>query len=415
MKNVKKIVLCAVVIIAVIGAIVVKNNLSASKKVNATAAVTKISVDAQSVKGVEKNSSDTYKATLEASEQGIINSKISARIISISVENGQYVNAGDTIATLDAQDIKNNIESSESQLRVTEQQLASAEVPLKKFKTNLDDATRNYDRQKNLYEKGGISKADFEAVEKTLSNAQADYEAGNVSIETAKANIEMQKVSIGNLQDNLNNTVIKAPISGVISEKSMNIGQMASGGTALGKVNNISSLYATIQIPQDKINNVKIGQPATVTLDGSDKTYNGTVQNIDLSADTTARVFNCKIKVDNNDNMLHPGTFAKVDLISDQKTEMITVPINALVGSEGDYSVFINDNGTAKKQKVTIGDTDENNVQITSGIKDGDQVICTNTSTLQDGDEIEIASNEDNTSKEDTSKQNGDNAEAASK
>lgn len=410
MKNVKKIVICAVVIIAVIGAIVVKNSLSASKKVNAPAPVIKISVEAQMVKGLEKNSSELYKATLEASEQGIINSKISARIISISVENGQYVNAGDTVATLDDQDIRNNIKASQSQLKVTEQQLASAQVSIKKLKTSLDDATRNYDRQKNIYDKGGISKADFETAEKTLSNAQADYEAGNVSIQTAEANINAQKVSLSNLQDNLNNTVIKAPISGVISEKNMNIGQMASAGTALAKVNNIASLYATIQIPQDKINNVKIGQPASVTLEGSDKTYNGTVQNIDLSADTTARVFNCKIKVDNIDNMLHPGVFAKVELISDEKIQVISVPIKALVGTEGDYYVFVNDNGTAKKQKVTIGETDGNNVQITSGIKDGDQIISTNTSTLQDGNEIEIRSSEDS-----SSKQNGDNAEVASK
>jgi RND family efflux transporter MFP subunit len=410
MKNVKKIVICAVVIVAVIGAIVVKNNLSASKKVSAPATVAKISVEVQSVKGMEKNSTDVYKSTLEASEQGIVNSKIAARIISISVENGQYVNAGDTIATLDDQDIRNNIKASESQLKVTEQQLASAQVSIKKLKTSLDDATRNYDRQKNLYDKGGISKVDFEAAEKTLSNAQADFETGNVSIQTAEANINAQKVSLSNLQDNLNNTVIKAPISGVISEKTMNIGQMASAGTALAKVNNISSLYATIQIPQDKINNTKIGQPASVTLEGSDKTYNGTVQNIDLSADATARVFNCKIKVDNTDNMLHPGVFAKVELIGDEKIQEISVPIKALVGTEGDYSVFVNDNGIAKKQEVKIGGTDGNNVQITSGIKDGDQVICTNTSTIQDGNEIEINSTEDS-----SSKQNGDNAEEASK
>ena len=92
----------------------------------------------------------------------------------------------------------------------------------------------------------------------------------------------MQKVSIANLQDNLNNTMIKAPISGVISDKSVNIGQMASQGTALAKVNNISAVYATIQIQQDKINNLKVGQAATVTLEGSDKSYNGTVQNIDF-------------------------------------------------------------------------------------------------------------------------------------
>ena len=415
MKKVKKIVIFAVVIVAVIGAIVVKNNLSANKNANVAVVVSKKAVEVQKVKSVQKNSSDTYKANLEASEQGIINSKISARVISVSVENGQYVNAGDTIVTLDAQDIQNNIRASESQLKVTEQQLNSAQVSLKKLKTNLDDATRNYDRQKTLYEKGGISKADFEAAEKTFNNAQADYETGNVTIETSKANIEVQKISIANLQDNLNNTVIKSPISGVISDKSVNIGQMASQGTALAKVNNISSVYATIQVQQDKINNLKIGQAATITLDGSDQTYSGILQNIDLSADATSRVFNCKIKIDNSNNILHPGVFAKVDLISDQKIEIINAPINALVGSEGNYSVFINDNGVAKKQKVTIGETDENNVQITSGIKDGDEIICTNTSTLQDGNEVEAVSNENSNGAQETSKQIGDSTESVSK
>jgi RND family efflux transporter MFP subunit len=416
MKNIKKIVIFAVVIVAVIGAIVVKNNISSNaKKANVAVAVSKTAVEVQRAKAVQKNSRDTYKATLEATEQGIINSKISARVISVSVENGQYVNAGDTIVTLDTQDIQNNIRSSESQLKVTEQQLNSAQVSLKKLKTNLDDANRNYDRQKNLYEKGGISKADFEAAEKTFNNAQADYEAGNITIETSKANIEVQKVSIANLQDNLNNTVIKAPISGVISDKSVNIGQMASQGTALAKVNNISSIYATIQVQQDKINNLKVGQVATVTVEGSDKSYNGTVQNIDLSADTTSRVFNCKIKIDNGEKTLHPGVFAKVDLFSDQKTEIITVPINALVGSEGNYSIFINENGTAKKQKVNIGETYENNVQITSGIKDGDEIICTNTSTLQDGNEVEAVSNENSNGVQETSKQIGDSTESVSK
>jgi len=405
MKKIKKIVVFAVVIVAVIGAIVVKNNLSANKKnENAVVAVSKTVVEVQSAKAAQKKSGDTYKATLEAAEQGIINSKISARVISLSVENGQYVNAGDTIVTLDTQDIENNIKSSESQLKVTEQQLNSAQVSLKKLKISLDDANRNYDRQKTLYEKGGISKADFEAAEKTLNNAQADYETGNVTIETSKANIEVQKVSIANLQDNLNNAVIKAPISGIISDKSVNIGQMISQGTALAKVNDISSIYGKIQVPQDKISGVKIGQAATVNLEGSDQTYNGTIQNIDLSADASARVFNCKVKIDNSDKSLLPGIYGKVELLSNEKIEIITLPINALVGNEGDYSVFINDNGSAKKQKVTIGETNENNVEIKSGIKDGDEIICSNVSKLQEGDTVEAVSSEKTNSTEAVSK-----------
>lgn len=415
MKKVKKIVIYAVIVIAVIGGIIAVRNFTSGKK-NIPTAITasKTAVEAQEVKLVEKNSGDTYKATLEACEQGIVNSKLSAKVISISFENGQYVNAGDALITLDDQDIRNNIKVSESQLKVTEQQLSSAEVSLKKLKLNLDDVQRNYDRQKALYEKEAISQVDFIAAEKSLNSAQADYEAGNVSIQTAKANIEAQKVSLANLQDSLNNTVIKAPISGVITGKNVSIGQMVSPGTALATINNISAVYAKIQVPEDKINSIEIGQAATVTIDGIDTTYNGIVQNIDLSVDTSARVFNCKIKIDNSDKTLYPGVFAKVDLISSDKTQMITVPINALVGSEGNYSVFINDNGKAKKQEVTIGETDENNVEITSGIQNGEQVICSNTGSLQDGDEIDVVSSENSNSIEETSKQNGDNAEAVS-
>ena len=416
MKKVKKIVIYAVVVIAVIGAIVVKNKLSSNaKNTNVAVAVSKTAVEVQNVKAVEKNSSDTYKATLEAYQQGIVSSKVSAKVVSVAVENGQYVNAGDTLVTLDDQDIRNNIKTAQAQLQIYQNQLNSSQVAMEKLKINVDDAKRNYDRQKALFEKKAISQTDFEAAEKTLNTAQADYNSGNASIQTAKSNISAQNVSIANLQDSLNNTIIKAPISGVISDKAVNIGQMASQGTALAKVNDISSVYATIQVPQEKISSVKIGQAATITVEGSDKTYNGTVQNIDLSADTTARVFNCKIKIDNSDKTLYPGVYAKAELISSEKTQVITVPINALVGNEGDYSVFINDNGTAKKQKVTIGETDENNVEITSGIKDGDQIICTNTSTLQDGNEVEVVSSENSNSTEETSKQNGDTAEAVSK
>ena len=409
MKKVKKIVIYAVVVIAVIGAIVVAKNkfFSAKKTTNAVVEVTKTAVEVQVAKTTEKNSGDTYKATLEAYQQGVVTSKLSAKVVSVSFENGQYVNAGDVLVTLDDQDTRNSLKTAQAQLQINEQQLNSSQVSMEKLKNNLDDAKRTYDRQKTLFESQAISKSDFEAAEKTLNNAQADYDSGNATIETSKANIEAQKISISNLQDTLNNAVIKAPISGVISDKSVNIGQMAAAGTVLGKINDISSVYARIQVPQEKINGITMGQAATITVDGSDKTYNGTIQAMDSAANTTTRVFDCKIKIDNSDKSLLPGIFVKGQLINEQKTEIITVPINALVGNEGDYSVFINDNGTAKKQKVTIGETNDNNVEISSGIKDGDQVICTNTSTLQDGNGVDATIKENSSSNNSDSKQDG--------
>lgn len=431
MKNVKKIVIYAVIVIAVIScAAVAKSKLFTAKKEATTAvAASKTTVEALVVKSEEKSLGDSYKATLEAYQQGIITSKIAAKVVNVSVENGQYVNAGDTIATLDDQDIQNSIKTaqaqvqvSEQQLNSTQQQLNSSQVTLQKLQILMDDAQRNYDRQKTLFDGGAISKTDLESSEKVLNTSKADYSSGLASIESAKASIESskasleaQKVNLQKAQSDLANTVIKAPISGVISDKVLNVGQMASQGAALAKVNDISSVYATIQVPQGKIGGVQIGQAATITVDGSDKTYNGTVQTIDSAADATTRVFNCKIKIDNSDKSLLPGIFAKAQLISDQKTQVLTVPINALVGNEGDYSVFINDNGTAKKQKVTIGETNQNSVEITDGIKDGDQVICTNTSTIQDGSEVDVAIKEDNNSDKAASEQDGSADDATTK
>ena len=423
MKNVKKIVIYAVIVIAVIGcAAVAKTKLFTAKKEATTAvAASKTTVEVQIAKAQEKSLGDSYKATLEAYQQGIVTSKIAAKVVAVSVENGQYVNAGDTIATLDDQDIQNNIKTAQAQVEVseqqvnsTQQQLNSSQVTLQKLQILMDDAQRNYDRQKTLFDGGAISKTDLESAEKALNTSKADYSSGLASIESAKATIESskasleaQKVNLQKAQNDLANTVIKAPISGVISDKTLNVGQMASQGAALAKVNDISSVYATIQVPQEKITGVKIGQAATITVDGNDKTYDGTIEAMDSAADATTRVFNCKVKIDNGNKSLLPGIFGKVQLISEEKAQVITVPISALAGNEGDYSVFLNDNGTAKKQKITIGETNENNVEVTDGIKEGDQVICTNISTLQEGSEVDAIIKDDSSSDNTASEQDG--------
>lgn len=422
MKNVKKIVIYAVIVIAVIGcAAVAKTKLFTAKEATTAVAASKTTVEVQIAKAQEKSLGDSYKATLEAYQQGIVTSKIAAKVVAVSVENGQYVNAGDTIATLDDQDIQNNIKTAQAQVEVseqqvnsTQQQLNSSQVTLQKLQILMDDAQRNYDRQKTLFDGGAISKTDLESAEKALNTSKADYSSGLASIESAKASIESskasleaQKVNLQKAQNDLANTVIKAPISGVISDKTLNVGQMASQGAALAKVNDISSVYATIQVPQEKITGVKIGQAATITVDGNDKTYDGTIEAMDSAADATTRVFNCKVKIDNGNKSLLPGIFGKVQLISEEKAQVITVPISALAGNEGDYSVFLNDNGTAKKQKITIGETNENNVEVTDGIKEGDQVICTNISTLQEGSEVDAIIKDDSSSDNTASEQDG--------
>lgn len=420
MKKVRKIVIYAlVVVVLLVGTFIVKFISSNSKTDNVMASENKLSVEVYKAELKDRMSGDTYKSTLEAYEQGIISSKISAKVTKVVVENGQYVNEGDTIAVLDDQDIQNSIKTATAQLEVNEKQVNSAEqqlnstqTSLEKLKINVDDAQRNYDREKALFDAGAVSQSELDASEKALNTSKADYNSGQAnieiskaSIESAKASVEAQKVNIEKLQNDLNNVVIKAPISGVISEKNVNVGQIINQGAVLAKINDISYVFATIQVSQEKINDIKVGKPAEVTLEDNNTVHNGTLDSIDLSGDSTLRVFNCKIKMENSNKELLPGEYAKVNFSNtENNNKVITIPVSSLAGSEGDYYVFINDNGVASKVSVDIGDADENNVEITSGVKEGDEIICTNMSSLKDGCKIDVISISDDTSIQDADK-----------
>ncbi|UZT08492.1 MULTISPECIES: efflux RND transporter periplasmic adaptor subunit [Clostridium] len=420
MKKVRKIVIYALVVaFLLVGTFIVKFISSNSKTDNVMASENKLSVEVYKAELKDRMSGDTYKSTLEAYEQGIISSKISAKVTKVVVENGQYVNEGDTIAVLDDQDIQNSIKTATAQLEVNEKQVNSAEqqlnstqTSLEKLKINVDDAQRNYDREKALFDAGAVSQSELDASEKALNTSKADYNSGQAnieiskaSIESAKASVEAQKVNIEKLQNDLNNVVIKAPISGVISEKNVNVGQIINQGAVLAKINDISYVFATIQVPQEKINDIEVGKPANVTLEDNNTVHNGTLDSIDLSGDSTLRVFNCKIKIENSNKELLPGEYAKVNFSNtENNNKVITIPVSSLAGSEGDYYVFINDNGVASKVAVDIGDADENNLEITSGVKEGDEIICTNMSSLKDGCKIDVISTSDDTSIQDADK-----------
>lgn len=384
MKISKKVIIpVAVLVILVAGGVLLGNKgftLGKDKMEDIPAStVNKVSVKVQPATSVEKASGITYKASLEASEEGIASSKIGGKVVQILFENGKYVSRNEPLVKLDDQDLRNNLRSAESQLNAAQAGLLRAEA-------NLETSQRNFDRKKTLVDNGGATQADFENAESALKAAKAD-------LESAKANINTAQVSVENLKDSLASTTVSAPISGVMDEKSVNLGQYVNPGTILGKVKNITPIDAVIEVEQNNLNYIKIGQKAQVKVGESNgKVFEGTVKSMDVSANPSSRVFKCKIQVDNKEQLLKPGIFAKVEITNDQKINITAVPIEALAGNEGNYYVFVDDNGIARKRTVTIGETIQNLVEINSGVQKGDRVICTNINTLQDGDAITVVS-----------------------
>lgn len=376
-----------VVVIAAAGKMI--SSAKTAQEANAIPSIKETAVNVVIAKKSAVESSVSFNASLEASEEGLVSAKTPGKIIQIFFENGKSVSQGEVLAKLDETDIRNNIKTSQAQLNAAKSQLASSQVGLQKIQANLENTQRSYDRTKAMYEQQIVSKADLENAEVALKVALADIESAKAGIDAQKANLQTAETSLSILNDSLKNTSITAPISGVMSGKNIAIGQYINTGTVIGTVQNADPIYAVIDVAESDLSYVKKGAAASFQLsDGSETKYNGTVEIVGGAADPVSRRFQCKIKLDNPKGALKPGVFGRVRFAADGNKQVISLPVKALGESEGSYYVFLNENGTAKKQSVTVGKLFQDSVEITSGVEEGNSIVCTNVGTLQDGDAI---------------------------
>ncbi len=320
-----------------------------------------------------------FKATLEADQEGIVSSKNNGKVVSVLFEDGKQVTQGETLVILDDQDNKNQIKSAQSQLEVSK-------ASLQKTEASLENTQRAYERTKILAQQGAVAQVDLDNAETALKMIKADLASNQASIQAGQTTIDTLTTTLADM-------TIRAPITGVIDSKNVTLGQFLTPGNVLGKVNDISLMNAVIEIDQNQIQTIKIGQKARLKLNEEDAdTYEGVVKSINSSADSSSRAFKVKIQFNNEKLSLKPGVFAKVTLMNDIKVQNFAIPVALIAGKEGNYSVYINDNGIVKKQAVTVGNLVNNQAEITSGLQGNESIISTNLNMIQEGDKITVVS-----------------------
>lgn len=305
--------------------------------------------------------------SIEAINEAIISAKVSmgGRVSSILVENGDQVSAGQSLVVLDSQDYLNRLTAAEAALKIAE--------------ANLSTAQADYQRYQELYQQGAISAKEFEAME-------AAYAIAEAQVSSAAATVATQ-------QEDLKNTTITAPISGLVANRNVKTGQMVSPQSGpLMTVQDISSVYVVVNIEQKDLAVIKKGLPAEIRVDAfGDKIFHGVVEVINPVANEGARVFATKIKVANGEGLLKPGMFAKAEIKTGEAVEVLTIPQGALTTKQGLYFVFIPDGDKVKRVQVEIGQVINQLVEVKKGLAEGQQVVVTNVNKLMDQEKVNFA------------------------
>lgn len=277
-------------------------------------------------------------------------SEISGRIVSVLVKEGSKVGAGQTLATIKRDAI---------------------EVDVTQAQNNLQNAIIDNQRYENAYKTGGVTKQQLDNSRLQLKNMQAAVRAQGVKI---------------------NDTSIRAGISGTINKKMVEPGTVVSPGTALFEIVNINSLKLSVLLTKVKSEEFKLGQevPINVNVLPNDS-FSGRITFIAPKSDASLN-FPVEIEVQNRGN-LKAGMYATATFKTNNGAEtqnMLTVPAEAFVNGVSSGQLFIVSNGTAKLIKVQTGKVYGDKVQILSGLNGGEQVITSGQINLDNGSKINI-------------------------
>ncbi len=351
-----------------------------------------------------------------------ISSEVSGEIIELPIKEGQDVKKGDLLVRINPDLVQGALNQVQASLQNARSGLAQAEASLKVAKLN-------FDRNKPLYDKGVISKADFD-------RAQSDYEVAQATKQSAYYNVQSVAAQVKQAQDNLGRTAIFAPRDGTISKLSVELGERVVGtaqqaGTEIVRVANLTNMEVEVDVNENDIVKIEVGDSTIVEVDAYlKKEFKGIVTEIANSAETTLtadQVTNFKVKVrileESYKDLLkgrsetyspfRPGMTATVDVITKKSENSISAPISAIVvksdtsstrsgkpkkdikGDDKKFEcVFIKDGDKAKLKVVTTGIQDDSKIEILSGLSEGDEIITGPytlvTKRLKTGDLVQV-------------------------
>jgi RND family efflux transporter MFP subunit len=288
------------------------------------------------------------------------------------LEKGDAVTAGALLARVEERDYRSKV--------------SRAEAAVAQAGAQEEKASQDLTRAETLFAAEALPKPDLDA-------ARAAHRSASAATAAARADLDVAKSS-------LDDTSLRAPRRGVVLERRIDRGALASPGTVVFVLGAVDALKAVFGVPDAVVREMRLGMPLTATADAVvDRTFTGRVTTIAPAADRDTHLFSVEVTIPNTDGMLRPGMIATIQL--DDRHEAApapttpSVPLTAIVKDStkgGAYAVFIVDSQSsqAKLRPITPGPIAGDGIQIASGVNAGEQVIVSGAARLRDGERITV-------------------------
>lgn len=312
--------------------------------------------------------------------------KVSGRVVALYVKVGDNVSRGQVLFELDATESRNA-------KILAEAGVGMARAGLNKAKQAVTDAELNYERTKALYESQVASKAQFDQAESALSGAR-------IGVQLAEDQLVQAEATLQNAQENYNNFTVTSPLSGQVASVNMENGELAGPQMNALTIVQLDTVKVKVNLSENAIVSIKPGAEVPVTINSLNKTFKGTVASIGPKADPATRAFPVEIQLNNEQGEIKAGMVADLRLETGLSKGTVAVPADALLERNGQYWVFVVEDGKAKEITVKKGIVADQLVEIKDGLKAGQDVIVRGNHLVTDGQKVNVANSREGLSNE---------------
>ena len=333
--------------------------------------------------------------TLAAQEQADVAAETQGRIVATPVERGTRVDEGGDLiriapaeASAQAAEAEANAAQIESRLALGESGTFDLErVPeVANAKATLTLSQGDYDRAKMLFDKKLLAQADFDKSSAQLEVSRRQYDIARNSATQQYQSLLAARARVSLARKALADTVVRAPFAGVVGERFVSVGDYVTRGTKVVSVLRINPLRLQLTVPQQFSIEVGVGRAVSLEVDTAPgRTYTGQVRYVSPALQADSRTLIVEAVVANADGTLKPGSFATAKIEQATSTPGILAPAAAVRTVSGTSRVFVVAGGRAEERLVTVGQGLRDFIEITSGLKAGEQVATTNLTQLVDG------------------------------
>lgn len=326
--------------------------------------------------------STVVRGNVAATDDVYVMPKAQGVVRSVNVQVGDYISNGQVICQLDTVDLQTSLALAQSQYNT--------------LNTSYQEAVKNRDRYAALYAEGAVSLAQYEQAETTVKTM----------------NLEGARLQVQQIQDQINNCTVRSTISGVVAEVNVNPGDMA-GGNYVARVVDVDKVKLVANVTETVLSSLAQDMEVQVKIDAAGaEPFTGRVSSMPVAANATM-TYPVEITIDNPEHKIMAGMFAEVSVVREQSAaENLIIPKSAV---NNNNEVFVVDaQNIAHLRQVETGLSDDNNIEILSGLNDGEQVVTVGAYLLTDGAEVRIVTSEimdaetpENTDAADNAENNG--------